>query len=184
MNQSRYNLLVSLALLLLLTVGFFFAARFASGALKSSLGRAIATSTPTAVVPPTPTRSAATPTPRVKHHHATTTTPAAPPTATPQSNTLVVSSTPNASDAQTAFPASTDKFWCVTNFNHVPSNAQLVYEFQRLLSNSVAPVFTSQAYPYPSVTAAYMYGPQPTGQYRCQVLVNGQLAATANFTVK
>ena len=30
MNQSRYSLLVSLTLLLLLTVGFFFAARYAS----------------------------------------------------------------------------------------------------------------------------------------------------------
>ena len=187
MNQNRYNLLVSLALLVLLTVGFFFAARFVSGALKSSIDRAVATSTPTAVVLPTPTRTGATPTPHVKHHPITTTTKTAPvasPTPTPQNNNLVVSTTPDAADAQTTFPATTLKFWCVTNFKSVPANAQLVYAFQHLLSNTVVPVFTSQAYPYPSVTAAFLDGPQPSGQYRCQVLINGQLAATANFTVK
>lgn len=185
MNQNRYGILVSLILLLLLTGGFFVAARYAEKAVNESVAKAVATAT-VVVLPPTATPVPPTATPKgfkPKPHHPVT-GPAA--TATPTSNgQIVISSSSNLSDATTSFPAGVSRYWCVANLPNIPLGAGIVWKWDQVNGNSTQSIWTSQPFTYSSpVRYGYIDGPFQTGHYRCTVMVNSQVIGAADFTVK
>ena len=183
MNQSRYGVLVSLLLLLLLTGGFFFAARVALTAVNNSVQKAIATAT-VVVLPPTPTPPPGTPTPHggAKHHAVS-----GPPATATASNggQIVISTTANPANAATTFPSTLSHYWCVASLPTTPLSAEIVWRWQHLVGNTAEDVFTSNPYTYATTTRiGYISGPLSAGQYRCEVLVNGQMIGAASFTTR
>lgn len=184
MNQSRYGVFVSLCLLLLLTLGFFFAARYALSAVNSSVAKAIATPT-VVVLPPTNTPLPATPTPRgsKKVHHPGA---GAVATATPVNNyQIVISSSNNLSDATTTFPTSTSRYWCVANLPTIPLGAGIIWKWEQITGNTTQAIWTSQPFTYGSaVRYGYIDGPFQSGKYRCTVIANNQVLGAADFTVR
>ncbi|HWE61280.1 MAG TPA: hypothetical protein VHB98_06180, partial [Chloroflexota bacterium] len=132
MNQSRYGVLVSLCLLLLLTGGFFVAALFAVRAVKSSVDKAIATAT-VVVLPPSPSPVPPSPTPHgykgtKKAHHPIS---GAAPTATPANSAqIAISTSDTLAGATTTFPESTSRYWCVANLPAVPAGTGIVWKWE------------------------------------------------------
>jgi hypothetical protein len=183
MNQSRYGVFVSLCLLLLLTAGFFFAARYAVMQVNNSVAKAVATAT-VVVLPPTNTPVPATPTPhgyKKPHHHPQ----GAAPTATPVGNNqIVVSTSSNLSDATASFPSSTSRYWCVANLPGVPISTSIVWKWEQVTGNSTQAIWTSPPYTYSNpVRYGYIDGPFQSGNYRCTVIANSSVIGAADFTV-
>jgi hypothetical protein len=185
MNQNRYGVFVSLCLLLLLTAGFFVAARYAVKAVNGSVERAIATAT-VVVLPPTNTPVPASPTPhgyKPKPHHIVS-GPA--PTATPiANNQVVISTSSQLAGATTSFPEGTSRYWCVANLPAIPLGAGIVWKWEQVNGNTTQAIWTSQPFTYSSsVRYGYIDGPFQTGHYRCTVIANAQIIGAADFTVK
>lgn len=182
MNQSRYGTLISLLLLLLLTAGFFLAARYAIKAVNGSVQNAMATAT-VIVLPPTPTVPVkpTVDTHKVKRPAVATATP------TPnQQGQIVVSTTSSASGATSTFPTSTSKFWCVANLPTIPLGTGIVWKWLHVLSgNNTEEIWTSIPYTYNSVVRyGYINGPFAAGSYRCEVIAGNQVIGAADFSVK
>ena len=183
MNQSRYGVLVSICLLLLLAGGFFVAAKVALQAVNTSVQKAIATSTPVIVVP-TPTSSVrVTATPKVKHPLSKPTAAVSP---TPEAgNQIVISSSTDLSNATTTFPAGTGRYYCLANLPNVPLSAPITWEWQHVQGNGTSDLFAPLTFTYPT-TLRYGYadGPYQAGRYRCIVKANDKFIGSADFTVK
>jgi len=183
MNQSRYGVLVSLCLLLLLAGGFFAAAKFTLQAVNTRVQQAIATSTPIIVVP-TPTSSVrVSPTPRVKHPSSKPTTAVSP---TPAAgNQIVISTSTDLSNATTSFPAGTGRYYCLANLPDVPLSAPITWEWQHVQGNGTSDLFAPLTFIYPT-TLRYGYadGPYEAGHYRCIVRVKATFIGSADFTIR
>jgi hypothetical protein len=176
MTQSRYSVLVSLCLLLLLTAGFFLASRAIFAKLHSSVDAAIATSTATAVIQATPTLSVQ-PTP--KGHHTTH----AAPTNTPQpaAGQVVANISASMSNPLTTIPSDTNQVFCVSDLPSVPSGTTMVYHFQKL--STPGDYYTQPVTASGGVKFAYIYGPLQPGQWRCLVEVGTNVVGSVQFTI-
>ena len=182
MNQSRYGVLVSLCLLLLLAGGFFAAAKFTLQAVNTRVQQAIATSTPIIVVP-TPTSSVrVSPTPRVKHPSSKPTAAISP---TPAAgNQIVISTSTDLSNATTSFPAGTGRYYCLANLPNVPLSAPITWEWQSVQGNNTSDIFPPITFTYPvPLRYGYADGPYQAGHYRCIVKANDKFIGSADFTV-
>ncbi len=177
MTQSRYSVLVSLCLLLLLTAGFFLTSSAIFRKLHNSVDAAIATSTATAVIQATPTHSVQ-PTPKGHRpsHAAPTSTPR------PAAGQVVANISASMSNPLTTIPSDTSQVFCVSELPSVPSGTTMVYHFQKL--STPGDYYTQPVTASGGVKFAYIYGPLQPGQWRCLVEVGTNVVGSVQFTIK
>lgn len=181
MTQSRYSVLVSLCLLLLLTVGFFEASRVVFNRLHSSIAAAVATAT-VVVLPPTPTRPPARATPKGGHTHVQAQATSTPTSGSPQA---AVATTLSLGAASSVIASNSPQVYCMVNLPNVAPSAPLRIQFQKLPSAEDYFHHDGTADSYnTALKFAYIYGPLTPGQWQCQIFVSGSVVAKAPFTVK
>ncbi|MDB5075756.1 MAG: hypothetical protein JWO42_1935 [Chloroflexi bacterium] len=178
MTQTKYSVLVSVFLLLLLTAGFFLAARVLLNKLHSSVATAVATPSATAFIQPTATFTAA-PTAKGSSQHPPTAEPTKTPA--PQTAQVVTNISGTMTNPMSSIPSDTNQVFCLAKLPGVPIGTPIRFRFQKL--SAPDDYYHQDEQADGGTKLAWIYGPLQPGQWRCLVEANQKPVGTAAFTI-